>query len=422
MSANPSIVAPSPWITETVRLGVQSSASRAQLVLTTLGTTASSGYAPATWAASSAWAVLPSPGSSASRKVRCPSATAESTLAWWAISSRPGGSIVGRGSGSSMHAGAPGTGCSNALSTGPISSQPVSRPLGFGFTALKSGTRNGLASWADRTDCGIVVRRSGRTPPSAVAAGSASGSGSRPPACCISRLSARVASPISASSCSSPNSDGCRAASRARLVATPSSRLRRLSRWASVSDVVGQDPGALLAGEQGDGLEPRVVPGGHLAAVDRVPDLPDGSRQDRHQALFVPLPGRGSPGPPVAAGPVVTLRGQPTLASSCGCRRPAEPHLVQRLPTDLPADCGPPASPPSGTVVPERSSGPAELALRWRGRGPGTRRARAGAGASVRRRCALDAPPAHESAASVRPGLRAASRRSTGSVAAGTSA
>ena len=36
-------VSPSPWITVTVRLGVHIAASRAQLVLTTFGTIASSG-------------------------------------------------------------------------------------------------------------------------------------------------------------------------------------------------------------------------------------------------------------------------------------------------------------------------------------------------------------------------------------------
>ena len=46
-----------------------------------------------------------------------------------------GGSISGRGSGSSMQAGAPGEGCSKALSTGLTRSQPTSRPTGFGFWA-----------------------------------------------------------------------------------------------------------------------------------------------------------------------------------------------------------------------------------------------------------------------------------------------
>jgi hypothetical protein len=43
MSAKPSIVSPLPWITVGLRCGVQMPASRAQLVLTTLGTTTSSG-------------------------------------------------------------------------------------------------------------------------------------------------------------------------------------------------------------------------------------------------------------------------------------------------------------------------------------------------------------------------------------------
>ena len=72
-------------------LGVQMSASRAQLVLTTFGTTTSSGYASAACAASSACAVLPRPGSSASRNVRCPSAAAATSRAWCGISWRPNG-------------------------------------------------------------------------------------------------------------------------------------------------------------------------------------------------------------------------------------------------------------------------------------------------------------------------------------------
>jgi hypothetical protein len=43
MSAKPSIVSPLPWITVADLVGVQSAASRPQLVLTTFGTTTSSG-------------------------------------------------------------------------------------------------------------------------------------------------------------------------------------------------------------------------------------------------------------------------------------------------------------------------------------------------------------------------------------------
>ncbi len=43
MSAKPSTSSPLPWITVDGRRGVHSSASRAQLILTTFGTTTSKG-------------------------------------------------------------------------------------------------------------------------------------------------------------------------------------------------------------------------------------------------------------------------------------------------------------------------------------------------------------------------------------------
>ena len=100
-----------------------------------------------------------------------------------------------------------------------------------GAALLKSGTMNGLASWAETTDCGTTRRSVGC---SALNTGSASGSGSSPPAVSMSRLIRLVASPMTASSWSSEKSDGSRAAVLARIVATPSSRLRKLSRWASL--------------------------------------------------------------------------------------------------------------------------------------------------------------------------------------------
>ena len=118
------------------RVGVQRPASRAQFVLTTFGTTTSSGYASAACAASSAWAVLPSPGSSASRKVRWPDAAAETTRAWCGISSRPPGARSEAGSGRSMQRGAAPP-YSNDLNSGPSSSQ-LSRWRGGG-PALAGG-------------------------------------------------------------------------------------------------------------------------------------------------------------------------------------------------------------------------------------------------------------------------------------------
>ena len=122
-----------------------------------------------------------------------------------------------------MHAGAPGAGCSKALSSGPISSQPTSVPWVRGGAWEKSGARNGLASWAAITDGGIT-RRSWRAASSA-STSSGSGSGSKPAWRCISCCSRRVASETSASSESRPKNAGWCAAIWARIVAMPSSRL-----------------------------------------------------------------------------------------------------------------------------------------------------------------------------------------------------
>ena len=135
-----------------------------------------------------------------------------------------------------MHAGEPGAACSKEFSSGVISSQPARRPCTRGAACEKSGTRNGLASWADSTDCGSTFR-SGRTPVATGPLGaSGSGSGSMPAAACISRSSRRVLSEISASSASRWKSDGSRAAVCARIVATPSRRLSWVSRCCSVSE------------------------------------------------------------------------------------------------------------------------------------------------------------------------------------------
>ena len=237
MSAKPSIVSPLPWITVAGRFGVQRPASRAQFVLTTLGTTTSSGNAFAAWAASSACAVLPRPGSSASRNVRCPSAAAETTCAWCGISSSPPCIRMADGSGSSMHAEAPPPARSKELNNGPSSSHPASR-TGLALVcaaAAKSGTRKGLASWRETTDCGTTRRSgAGAGAASSSADGSSSGSASTPAASSISRLSALAESETTASSASSISREVSRAAVSARIVATPSRRLSCAARWASV--------------------------------------------------------------------------------------------------------------------------------------------------------------------------------------------
>ncbi len=130
------MVSPSPWMTVAGRRGVQRPASRAQLVLTTLGTTTSSGKAFAASAASSAWAVLPRPGSSASRKVRCPAVAAATSWAWCGISSRPPGTFTGRGLGQ-RHAG---RGAAGGVLEGP-EQRPEQLPGG-------QPARRGRAGWA----------------------------------------------------------------------------------------------------------------------------------------------------------------------------------------------------------------------------------------------------------------------------------
>ena len=235
MSAKPSTVSPSPCTTVAVRCGVQRAASRAQLVLTTFGTTTSSGKAFAASAASSAWAVLPRPGSSASRNVRWPAAAAATSCPWCGISSRPAGVNRAVGAGSAMHAGAPPPARSKELSSGPSSSHPVrrrGREVRCG-TAEKSGARKGFASCPEITDCG-TTRRSVPAGAAAASAGAiSSGAVSMPRSRNISRLSDRAASETSASSASNASSPASRTAVVARMAAMPSKRLscsaRRLS-------------------------------------------------------------------------------------------------------------------------------------------------------------------------------------------------
>ena len=142
MSAKPSMIM-SPWMTVAARRGVHSSASWAQLALTTLGTTTRRGKASAASAASSACAVLPGAGSSASRNVRWPFAAAATTWAWWCMSSSPRMPwTTSAGSGKGMQVASPPY--SNAKQGGqqlPVT-QPVGRRTGDG-TAEKSGARKG---------------------------------------------------------------------------------------------------------------------------------------------------------------------------------------------------------------------------------------------------------------------------------------
>ncbi len=231
MSAKPSTFWPSPCTTVAVRLWTHRLTSRAQLVLTTLGTTHSNGNASAASAASNAWAVLPRPGSSASRKVRCPCLTAATTLAWCGMSSNLP-TLRSLASGSSMHAGAPGEACSKELSSGSISSHPDSRRVCGRGISRNSGAMNGLANCLARTEGGTGIC-AGPENWSPASAGASSGSGSRPPLRCSSRLNASAALVISASSWSSSKNDGSRAAVWARIVPMPSSRLSSISRRSS---------------------------------------------------------------------------------------------------------------------------------------------------------------------------------------------
>ena len=90
------------------------------------------------------------------------------------MSSRPGDARSEDGSGSAMHDGAPPEARSKDRSSGPSSSQVASsRGRGGGAGAEKSGSRKGLASWREITERGTTCF-SGRA---AAAAGAASGLG-----------------------------------------------------------------------------------------------------------------------------------------------------------------------------------------------------------------------------------------------------
>ena len=235
-SAKASTRSPSPWITVARRRGVQRSVSRAQLVLTTLGHTTSSGKASAACAASSACAVLPRPGSSASRKVRWPSAAEAISRAWWGISSSLPGALREVASGRSMHEEAPPS--SKERNSGPSSSHVASRPCTRRRSRPmpKSGTRNGLASWCWTTDCG-TTRRSPRPGPASSSGLGSSATTSTPALRSISRRRSRALSVTTASSESRAKSEGSRVAVLARIVAMPSRRLSSSAFWASVSSV-----------------------------------------------------------------------------------------------------------------------------------------------------------------------------------------
>ena len=121
-------------MTVAVRFGVHSPTSRAQFTLTTFGATTRSGYEFEADAASRACAVLPSPGSSASRNVRCPSRTLATKAAWWVKRSSPAGTrrSAAVGSGRSMLATLPPEPYSKARNSGSRSSQ-FARRLVVGF-------------------------------------------------------------------------------------------------------------------------------------------------------------------------------------------------------------------------------------------------------------------------------------------------
>ena len=80
------------------------------------------------------------------------------TWAWCGIRSRPGAMMRVAGGGSVMHDRASTVDCSNARSSGLISSQSTSsRGRGRGAGAAeKSGARNGLARLRATADCGTT--------------------------------------------------------------------------------------------------------------------------------------------------------------------------------------------------------------------------------------------------------------------------
>ena len=273
MSANPSMVSPSPWTTVAVRRGVHSSASCAQFALTTLGTTTSSGKAPAASAASSACAVLPRPGSSASRKVRWPSAAAATTWAWWCMSSRPRMPCqVSSGSGSGMQVASPPY--SKARKSGVSSSHWPRRLVGRapGRHRREVGREEGVGQLPGddrlRDDASRRRRRVGRPSP---ARGSASASGSRPAARSMSFLSSTAEDETAAPSASSSSSEVSRAAVLARIVAMPSSRVITAVRSDSEIGRVRLDAGALLPQQDGDDLVCRPLRAGGPCRAGRRP-------------------------------------------------------------------------------------------------------------------------------------------------------
>ncbi len=214
-----------------------------------------------------------------------------------------------------MLAGAPGAACSKEFRSGSISSHPASRPCTRGAVWLKSGTRNGLASWAWTTDCGSAVRS--RVALENVGSGSGSGSGSRPAWICISRSSRRVASETSASSCSRLKSEGSRVAIWARIVASPSSRLSCVSFCVGVSASSARTLARSARASRADAWNLRPLTGGQLPLVDGALDLADRHREHRDDALVVTSAGlsstlsAGTLTGPAAAGLTSTLCGQP---------------------------------------------------------------------------------------------------------------
>ena len=286
MSAKPSTLPPLPWITVTGCCGVHRPASRAQLALTTLGTTTSSGNASAACAASSAWAVLPSPGSSASRNVRWPSAAAATTWAWWCISIGPAGRVREVGSGSGMQDETPPH--SKDWSSGPISSQPASR------RAVGPGARGGEVGDEERV--GELARddrlrhdrpfdhrapRPRRRPRSA-ASGTSMPAGLEHLGLELQRGVGDVRRPRRAGEQRGVAGGGL-GEDRADAVEP----LELLGALALGDLGVGLDPDPLLAGEQGDDLELRARRGSYGAALGPLLDLAHRAGEHGDDALVV---------------------------------------------------------------------------------------------------------------------------------------
>ena len=120
-------VSPSPWTAVAGRCGTQRAASRTQLVLTTLGTTTSSGKASAASAASRACGGLAQTGLVGQQEGPVAGRGRRDDLPLVRHQLLAAGVNRAVGAGSVMEAGAPAPARSNELSSGPSSSQPARR-------------------------------------------------------------------------------------------------------------------------------------------------------------------------------------------------------------------------------------------------------------------------------------------------------